>query len=376
MPNFQKVILITTRGDVVNECRKVLGESILIESVSDFINLVRSVADYVIFDTSILSKNNFSDFKTIFNQFREKTLFMLYPNIKSEIRKFIVLNSKFCLPFPCKRDFFENVLDEFLGLKSGSGTGCLFTDTGSEKHGLQKLNFLGKSHTARSIRNQLIQAADSDSPVLLCGESGTGKSEAAELIHKFSERCNSKYVRYNSASISEELADGILYGVKTGCFTGAEDSEGLFVRANNGTLFLDEIGAAQAVVQAKLLVPMETGCVYPVGNYDGIKVNVRLIFATNENLDQKLRAHEFRPDFLFRIPIVINFPPLREHCEDITFLAQNFADNNGKVLSDSAVSRLENYDWSGNIRQLKNVVEQACTHNSSPIITADMLQMV
>ena len=202
--------------------------------------------------------------------------------------------------------------------------------------------------------------------ILLGGETGTGKSFLARLIHQTSNRCRKPLVSLNCAGLTQELTESELFGHERGAFTGAiEKKMGLFEAAMGGTLFLDEIGEMPKVVQAKLLTVLEEKKIRPVGGVREIKVEVRLIAATNRDLQSEVRHGRFREDLFYRLNIFsIEVPPLRERKEDIGVLARKFlrefeSGSNPPVLSQAAQAILLNYPWPGNIRQLRNVMERA-----------------
>ncbi|MDP2635012.1 MULTISPECIES: phage shock protein operon transcriptional activator [unclassified Pseudoalteromonas] len=233
----------------------------------------------------------------------------------------------------------------------------------------QQDNLLGQSDSFLAVLDQVSQLASLDKPVLIIGERGTGKELIAARLHFLSKRWEQNYVKLNCAALNENLLESELFGHESGAFTGASKRhEGRFERANSGTLFLDELANTSAMVQEKLLRVIEYGEFERVGGKQTVKVDTRLVCATNEDLPYLAEQGEFRSDLLDRLAFdVITLPPLRERQDDIMLLAEQFAINMARDLewelfsgfTRSAVEILQTYDWPGNIRELKNVVERS-----------------
>lgn len=232
----------------------------------------------------------------------------------------------------------------------------------------EALHFLGNSPQVQQILSLIEQVAPTKSNVLILGESGTGKSLVAELIHKNSPRRDGPFISINCAAIPETLLEAELFGYKKGAFTGAvTDKKGLIELANGGTLFLDEIGDLPLGLQAKFLKFLESYEFIPLGDVQKKKVDIRLISATNKNLEELIEEGKFREDLYYRLSVIeIKIPPLRERKEDIPvlvyyFLEQASKQHNKKIkgITNEALSYLLNYDWPGNIRELRNVIERA-----------------
>ena len=229
-------------------------------------------------------------------------------------------------------------------------------------------NIIGKSKTLGTSIDAAKKVADSDTTVLLTGETGTGKEEFAQAIHNASSRNKQNFVAVNCSAFSKELLENELFGHKAGAFTGAvKDSKGIFEEANNGTVFLDEIGEMPLDLQAKLLRVLETGEFLKVGDSKPTKVNVRIIAATNRNLQQEVEEGHFREDLFYRIAVFqILLPPLRERVVDLEELAEFFLctftnKTNKKIstISKKYLEALKQHPWKGNIRELKNVIERS-----------------
>lgn len=226
------------------------------------------------------------------------------------------------------------------------------------------------------------KVASKDTTVLLTGETGTGKEVFAQAIHQSSLRANQNFVAINCSTFSKELLENELFGHKAGSFTGAnKDQKGLFEEAHNGTIFLDEIGEMAMDLQAKILRVLETGEFLRVGDAKPIKVNVRIIAATNRNLENEIELGHFRSDLFYRLSVFgIELPSLRERIKDIKLLAQYYAGffaikSNRKplALSEDYVTALENNPWKGNIRELKNVIERSVILADDDLLDLDTL---
>lgn len=228
---------------------------------------------------------------------------------------------------------------------------------------------LGNSNAINCTRNMIGLVGETDSSVLITGESGTGKELAAEEIHATSRRAGHPLVKINCAALPETLLESELFGYMKGSFTGAvKDSFGLFKAADEGTLFLDEIGDIAAEGQSKLLHALERREFYRIGDSTPIKVNVRIIAATNQNLPERIQRRLFREDLYYRLNVIeIKMPPLRKRTEDIPPLIEHFLDMlNAKLkkkvrtVSDEVMSFFSDYKWPGNVRELAHALEHAC----------------
>jgi two-component system response regulator HydG len=233
---------------------------------------------------------------------------------------------------------------------------------------LRQGNMIGTSPAFRRLMTLVQQVADSSATVLVQGESGTGKELVARAIHDRSSRRNGPFVAVNCAALPETLLESELFGYEKGAFTGAAGRrEGRFELADGGTLFLDEIADLSPVTQPKILRALQEGEFERVGGSKTIRVDVRIVTATNQDLAALVRDKRFREDLFYRLNVItIQVPPLREKHEDVPVLAQHFlrvyaAKNNRQLdgFSDEALGCLEAYSWPGNVRELENVVERA-----------------
>lgn len=244
----------------------------------------------------------------------------------------------------------------------------------------KKFGIVGKSKELRDIVDIIMQVAQSDISVLITGESGVGKEVFARAIHSFSKRADNELVSVNCGAIPESLLESELFGHKKGSFTGAiEDRKGYFEIADNGTLFLDEIAEMALTTQVKLLRVLETKEFMRIGSETVTKVDVRIIAATNKDLQKEVDSKRFRHDLYFRLKAVtITIPPLRNRKGDIIQLANHFlqqysVNNRTPVfnLTKDAEQLLINYYWPGNIRELKNVVETAAALSRNELLDSN-----
>jgi two-component system response regulator HydG len=241
----------------------------------------------------------------------------------------------------------------------------LFAHDFRKEHGLQSI--VGESEVMRRLSAQLSRAAASEATVLVQGESGTGKELVARAVHALSRRCDRPFVAVNCAALTETLLDSELFGHARGAFTGAVKARrGLFEEADGGTLFIDEITETTLAFQAKLLRAVQEHEIRRLGESTSIKVDVRLIAATNQDLPRAVSERRFREDLYYRLNVVpLTVPPLRERLEDVPLLAQHFLRRyNGRSgtrrhLSPDAVAHLCAWTWPGNVRELENAIERA-----------------
>jgi DNA-binding NtrC family response regulator len=228
--------------------------------------------------------------------------------------------------------------------------------------------FVGTSSQIMYVFEVLEKVIPTRSNILILGESGTGKGLIAEIVHCNSQRKDKPFISINCSAIPENLLESELFGYRKGAFTGAaSDKKGLIVIADEGTLFLDEIGDMPLSLQSKVLKVLESGEVLPVGGTTQTYVDVRIIAATNKNLEDLIKNGMFREDLYYRLNVIeVRIPSLRERREDIDVLARHFLEkcskeNNKNItgISDEAMEVLHNYSWPGNIRELRNVIERA-----------------
>ena len=243
---------------------------------------------------------------------------------------------------------------------------------------------LGDSKALKDAVSLAQKVSGTDVPVLLTGETGTGKEVFAQAIHYNSKRAKQNFVAVNCSSFSKELLESEMFGHKAGAFTGAlKETKGLFEEADNGTIFLDEIGEMAFDLQAKLLRILETGEFLKIGDTKPVKVNVRVIAATNRDLAKEIADGHFREDLFYRLSVFhIHLPPLRERVDDIPLHVEAFvsalSSKIGKTIrtiSPDYVRILKRYPWKGNVRELRNVVERSLIISDGDTLTADTLPL-
>lgn len=248
----------------------------------------------------------------------------------------------------------------------------------NEKY-IKTFGMVSRSDDMRKICETIEKCKDENTTVLIRGESGTGKELVAKAFHEKSSRADKKFVAINCAAIAHNLFESELFGHKKGAFTGADrDATGKFELANKGTIFLDEIGDMPMDLQVKLLRVLQEGRFYPVGAREEVSVDVRVIAATNVNLEKAVERGHFRQDLYFRLKVIeIDLPPLRDRIEDIEplilFFQKRHAKDPNRSLLYSAVEVLKRYKWDGNIRELENVIHRTFTLSSEQHISPESL---
>jgi len=249
-----------------------------------------------------------------------------------------------------------------------------------QKYGFD--NIIGNSNKIKRVLAQVAQAAATDSNVYIEGESGTGKELIAKSLHLASNRKDGPLIAVNCAAIPENLMESEMFGYEKGAFTGASKSKkGLFIQADSGTFFLDEISEMHSSMQVKMLRALEEKEFYPVGGRQTVKVDCRIIAASNKNLEEEIEKGNFREDLFYRIHVIpIKLPPLSERKEDIPILSrhflQKFSREMGKEIeefSTDAMHKLISYPWPGNIRELENTIECAVAMTKRNVITEDLI---
>jgi len=238
----------------------------------------------------------------------------------------------------------------------------------NSKFSLKDIGLIGNSSPMKALARQIETTARCDLTALITGESGTGKELVARAIHQLSRRAALPFISINCGALSETLLESELFGYERGAFTGANQKQkGLFQAAHTGTIFLDEIGEMSPACQVKLLRVLQEGAVRPVGGHSEIPVDVRIITATNRNLNKEIGVGKFREDLFYRIAVLtIDTPPLRKRSSDIPLLIEYFlrqAEQKMKCpyhhkMEQEGIATLSAYTWPGNVRQLRNVIER------------------
>ena len=282
-------------------------------------------------------------------------------------------------------DFFEKPLDRdrvLVTVRNALQTWQLQREVEQLRADVEhRYEMIGESPVMRSLFAQLEKVAPTNGRVLISGESGTGKELVARAIHRLSPRADKPFIKVNCAAIPAELIESELFGYERGAFTGAQGrKKGMFELANEGTLFLDEIGDMSASAQAKVLRALQSGEISRVGSEKAIAVDVRVLAASNKDLELEVKDGRFREDLFFRLNVVpIESPPLRERKSDVPLLAQgflrDFCAENGvrcKPIDDSVLDALADRPWPGNVRELRNVVERMAILSGDRITMDDL----
>lgn len=276
----------------------------------------------------------------------------------------IKLGARDYLEKPVDLDELITVVEDTLGMSVAAASDLALPD-----------GVVAESETMRRMFRQAMKVAETDATVLLLGESGVGKEVVARLIHQTSARASKPLVTVDCGALPENLVEAELFGHERGAFTGADTTrEGRFRQADGGVLFLDEIGELPLSLQPKLLRVLEMGAVRPIGGAREMKVDVRVLAATNRNIAEAVAGGRFREDLYYRLNVFpLEIPPLREHPEDIPALAAHFLKPRHKQVSPAAERILMRHDWPGNIRELRNALERAAILSDGPRILSEAL---
>jgi len=286
-------------------------------------------------------------------------------------------------------DFFEKPLDRdrvLITIKKVFEKNSILSELSTLRNILgKKYEIIGNSPAIKRVISEVEKVAPTKSRVLITGESGVGKELVAWAIHRLSPRANKNFVKVNCAAIPSELIESELFGYEKGAFTGANNSKkGQFEVANGGTIFLDEIGDMSLQAQAKVLRVLQSGEISRLGSEETKNVDVRVVAATNHDLQKDVNKGRFRDDLYFRLDVFrIHVPPLRERIEDVPILTEHFVrefclENNFRIkeITRGAMNKLLSYSWPGNVRELKNVVERMVIMSGEIITEADVPPLI
>ncbi|NLZ92302.1 MAG: sigma-54-dependent Fis family transcriptional regulator, partial [Clostridiales bacterium] len=324
--------------------------------------------DLVLLDLIIGEHDGIEILKQIKDYDRDVTVIMItaFGNIKSSVEA--IKNGAFnYLSKPIDMDELFVFIEQALRVRNLSDEVVYLSDE-LKNHRFQSQGLIGNSAPIRKVYTMIEKLKDVDTTVTITGESGTGKELVARAIHFTGKRKDKRFVVINCAAIPENLLEGELFGYKRGTFTGAiQDKKGKFEVADKGTIFLDEIGDMQLNLQSKLLRVLQQKEYTPLGSNEVHKTDVRIIAATNKNLETMVKEGSFREDLFYRLSVMnIHMPPLRERKEDIPLLCQHFIEKFGreqnkrvKKITPETMEVLMSYDYPGNIRQLANFIEHA-----------------
>ena len=284
---------------------------------------------------------------------------------------------------PLDTDYLQLLIDRALGNRRLVTENILLKDALSHRTGMPDI--IGKSPAMIEVAENIRKVSSTKTTVLLLGESGTGKELFARAIHDLSPRRGCPFVPINCAAIPKELLESELFGHEKGAFTGAVEKKlGKFELADKGTVFLDEVGEMDMSLQTKVLRALQEGEIDRVGGTNPVKVDIRVIAASNRDLEAAAAGHSFREDLFYRLSVFpITIPPLRERKDDVPLLAEHFiakysAEMNTphKNISQSAMDVLKSYHWKGNVRELENVIERAMILCEGDTITQEHLRLV
>lgn len=376
---FNQITLVSKRSDIIQFYKKVVAPLISVTVISELQEKLELFSTIVIYDYSLLHSQGIKELYTnISSYYFSKIIFLVPSDIWLRPEETKILSNNITIPFPCNKYYLLNIIENLNSNKSEVKTPFSlrnFADQPFYKDALRDL--VGNSQIMHNLREEIIFYSQLDTPLLIYGETGTGKSTIARIIHSMSSRKENDFIGVNSSVLSNSFADTALFGAIEGAYTDGKEQKGFFQDADKGTIFFDEISLTSVMFQAKLLTVLDSGVIYKVGNNTKpIQVDVRPIFATNDDLKQKIVEGTFRKDLYFRIaPNIINVPPLREHREDIFCIASRLLGLQNKELSEEALRKLEDYYWPGNIRQLERCMEKAISlsENSNIIKLQDII---
>jgi two-component system, NtrC family, nitrogen regulation response regulator NtrX len=370
MDTPRKVLIVDDERDMLTNCTRILRrcgyECLTAETSAQGLALVQSVQpDVVLVDLRMPGKSGIDIVKAVKSQHPhiEVVLMTAYATIETAVDA-IKQGAFDYLPKPFTAEQLQAVIQGTLRRKPVTQEarrmkGELARPDGGE--------MMGNSEAMAALRERIRRIAATEATVLITGESGTGKELVARALHRVSTRSERPFVEVNCAAIPSELIESELFGHVKGSFTGAfADRAGKFEQADGGTLFLDEVGDMSLAAQAKVLRALQEGVVTRIGGERSIKVDVRVIAATNKNVEQEIESGRFREDLFFRLNVVpLHIPPLRERREDVPMLIRHFVETATdeqrlprREFSPEAVERMVRMDWPGNVRELRNTVER------------------
>lgn len=387
MPQRYKILIVDDEAALTTLLKEELQEARnfdvdLAFDGADAINLIqKSLYDVVLLDMKMPRVDGTEVLKFIQEHSPSSQVIILsqYADIKMAVET-TKLGAYEVLGKPYDIDQIEQTIDRAIERKKLTIDNKLLQKELSRRAGTPEI--IGESAALKQVIESAKRVAESDAIVLIIGPSGTGKELIANLIHRSSARADGPFVPVNCSSIPDTLLESELFGHEKGAFTNAYTAKpGLVEVANGGTLFLDEVGDISPIIQPKLLRFLETGEFRRVGGTNEMSVNVRVISATNKNLQEEARAGRFREDLLYRLNVItIRVPALKEHREDIPLLVDYFLKKKSKwkepkKLSDDALKLMMMYDWPGNVRELEHVIEGAIILSPNQIIEAKDLHI-
>ncbi len=369
-----KISLFSCRQDVIYLCKKAVESKFEISQTSDFSQFNFISSSINIIDSQLLYQNQ----NILINpdsKLANTSICLLSPDTPDSALSIIEENFPYTLAYPPDPQLLLSYIEILNSKQSNSNTTSLQMKKDSYIGPTDIMGFFpGTSALMYKLRNEIHAAAMCDTPILLLGDTGVGKTTAAQLIHNLSTRGLHKMQSVNMATVIEGLAESTLFGTKEGGYTDATNREGLFKTADKSTLFLDEIGTASNVIQSKLLTVLETGLIKKVGSDVKEKVDVRVITSTNANIRTMLEEGTFRKDFYFRISdLIIEIPPLKKHKEDLRIICNEYVKDKNITFSEQAFKKIEDYNWPGNIRELHQCINRALIKCTGNVITPEVI---
>jgi DNA-binding NtrC family response regulator len=371
MASNPRILVIDDELIVCESCQRILEEEgleveIALSGAEAFTKMKENPFDIVITDLKMPGMDGMEVLRAIRKEYPDTFVIMItgFSTVETAVEA-MKLGAFDYIPKPFTPDEVSIVVKKAIEQKSLLLENIYLRQELSEKYGFQ--NIVGKSKKMQEIYRIIAKVAPTDSTVLINGQSGTGKELIARAIHFNSPRRDKQFVTVDCAVLSENLLESELFGHIRGSFTGAVTTKpGLFEVANGGTVFLDEIGNISLSIQAKLLRVLQEREFTPVGGTKAKKVDIRLIAATNKDLEKMIKEETFREDLYYRLNIVpIHLPPLRERLDDIPILSVHFlkkySEEMGKTIkgfTPEAMERLIKYPWPGNVRELENVIQR------------------
>lgn len=368
------ISLFSSRQDVLYYCKKAVENKYNISQITSFTNFRLNPSPINIVDSCILEQNQ--DFlNNPDSEFIKKSICVLEPETPPHILTSIEQIFPYTLSYPPNPQLLLSYIEILNSNQSNifhpkmlmekTEYNCPDTINGS---------FSGNSEIMKKIRCEIISAASCNSPVLLLGETGVGKSTAARLIHELSSRKLFKLQPINMATLTENLVESTLFGTLEGAYTDAKNREGLLKVADKGTVFMDEVCTMDVIVQAKLLVVLQDGIIEKLGSDVQENIDIRLISSTNADILSMLNNGTFRKDLFFRISdLIIEIPPIRQHKEDLEIMCHEFINDKNVTLTAGAIEKIKSYDWPGNIRELHQCLNRALIRCTDNIITPELI---
>ncbi len=382
----EKILIIDDEVEMLDNCRRILERAgyqcTLLRESHEFSRVIREDTPDLILTDLRMPKKSGIDILREAKQFDPDIvviLFTAFGSIESAVEA-VKLGAFDYLSKPFSAEQLRIAVKRGIVQKRLSDENKLLRSQLREVAGFGKI--LGNSPAMKQVLRLIKKVSSTDANVLIVGESGTGKELAARSIHSNSERSHSPFVPVDCAALPENLLESELFGHEKGAFTSAHVTRpGIFEYANGGTLFLDEIGELSPILQAKLLRVLQERQIRRVGGRKLLDVDVRIISASNRNIEEEVKRGQFREDLFYRLNVIcVQLPPLRERKEDIPLLANYYLGYYGKNIknevrgiSKEAMELLESYHWPGNVRELQNVIQRALALTESQVIGAEDL---